>query len=227
MTKKETAVVGNYKIVTITSGKLEQNCFIVKHLNSGDMIVIDPGGATSVIIDTINLEGGQLKLVLLTHGHFDHVGGVKTICDEYRLPYWIHSGDIKLLKRAPTYAISMEKRIIEISADFKHFDGSISGWGGSTIEIIHTPGHTPGSVCFLMDNMVFTGDIILTEQKIKVELPGFDTTELAHSINRILFDLEPGTHFFPGHGGADIIGNIKHWWENNSNRSEILKIENI
>jgi glyoxylase-like metal-dependent hydrolase (beta-lactamase superfamily II) len=179
--------------------------------------VIDPGFASNDIKNTIELEGGQLKLVLLTHGHFDHVGGVKAICDYYKLPFWIHSSDIKLLKRAPVYAISMEKRIIEISSDYKQFEGPISDWGGSTIEIIHTPGHTPGSVCFLIENMVFTGDIILVENSIQVELPGFDNAELLSSVNRILHDLEPDTHFFPGHGSANIISNIRYWWQNNLN----------
>lgn len=227
MAKKETVFIGNYKIVTITSGKLEQNCFIVQHLDSGDMIVIDPGGAANEIINTISQDGGQLKLVLLTHAHFDHVGAVKSICDHYSLPYWLHSADTKLLRRAPIYAISMEKRNIEISSDYKHFNGPISEWGGNTIEIIHTPGHTPGSVCFLIDNMLFTGDIILTEQKVKVELPGFDNSELSTSINRILYDLAADTFFFPGHGGPDTIENIRKWWSNNSNRTEILKTDNI
>ena len=227
MAKKETLLIGNYKIVTITSGKLEQNCFIVQHLDSGDMIVIDPGGAANEIINTISQDGGQLKLVLLTHAHFDHVGAVKSICDHYSLPYWLHNADTKLLRRAPIYAISMEKRNIEISPDYKHFIGPISEWGGNIIEIINTPGHTPGSVCFLIDNMVFTGDIILTEQKVKVELPGFDNSELSTSINRILYDLAADTFFFPGHGGPDTIENIRKWWSNISNRTEILKTDNI
>jgi glyoxylase-like metal-dependent hydrolase (beta-lactamase superfamily II) len=227
MVKKETAFIGNYKIVTITSGKLEQNCFIVQHLDSGDIIVIDPGGAADEIINTISQDGGQLKHVLLTHGHFDHVGAVKSICDNYGLPYWVDIADIKLLRRAPIYAISMEKRNFEISLDFKHFIGPISEWGGNIIEIISTPGHTPGSVCFLIDNMVFTGDIILTEQKVKIELPGFDNSVLSTSINRILFDLSDDTFFFPGHGEPDTIKNIRKWWSEISYRAEILKTDKI
>jgi hydroxyacylglutathione hydrolase len=227
MVKKVIAFIGKYKIVTITSGKLEQNCFIVQHVDSCDMIVIDPGGAANEIINTISQDNGQLKLVLLTHAHFDHVGAVKAICDHYDLPYWVHSADIKLLRRAPIYAISMEKRNIEISLNFKHFIGPISKWGGNIIEIIHTPGHTPGSVCFLIDNMVFTGDIILTKQKLKVELPGFDNSVLSNSINRILYDLSAETVFFPGHGEPDTIENIRKWWSDINNRTEILKTDNL
>lgn len=227
MTKKETTFIGHYKIVTITSGKLEQNCFIVQHLDSGDMVVIDPGGAAIEIINTISKYGGQLKLVLLTHAHYDHVGAVKSICDHYNLSYWLHSADTKLLKRAPIYSISMEKRNIEISSDYKHFIGPISEWGGNIIEIIYTPGHTPGSVCFLIDNMVFTGDIILTEQKVILELPGFDSSELSTSINRILYDLADDTFFFPGHGRPNTIKNIRKWWTDKSNRIQTLKTENI
>lgn len=227
MVRKETLFVDNYKVIIITSGKLEQNCYLVKHFESADMLLIDPGGAVNEVKKAIEEEGGQLKLVLLTHGHFDHVGGVKPICDHYNLPFWLHSGDVKLLKRAPIYSISMEKRVIEISSDYKHFDGPVVDWGGDQIDIINTPGHTPGSVCFSLANMVFTGDIILKEQKVKVELPGFNNIDLSSSVENLLFNLPAETHFFPGHGYPDSIGNIRLWWQQVNPRIENMKIDNL
>lgn len=223
MIKLDTVYISDYKVVTITSGRLEQNCFLVKHLSSGDLLLIDPGEAVPEIMSYIESEGADLKLVLLTHAHFDHVSGIKPICEQYNLPFWIHSADIKLLKRAPIYAISMEKRILEISSNYKTFDGPVADWSGESIKIIHTPGHTAGSVCFSFGEMLFTGDIILREQKIKLDLPGFNDMELSKSISHILLDLPGETTFFPGHGKADSIANIRLWWEENTNR---LNIEN-
>lgn len=222
MIRKEIDFVGNYKIITITSGKLEQNCFLVKHLPSSDLLLIDPGQAVPEIISAIDNECGQLKLVLLTHAHFDHVGGLKGICEHFDLPFWFHSADMKLLRRAPIYAISMEKRALEISSNYKFFEGPISGWEGDVVQVINTPGHTPGSVCFNFGKILFSGDIILTEQKIKLELPGYNNTELLESISHILYDLPGDTAFFPGHGKAETIDSIKRWWENNGK-----PIENI
>lgn len=216
MAKKEIFFVENYKVTIITWGKLHQNCFLVKHIPSGDMLLIDPGGAVADIILAIDDEGGSLKLVLLTHAHFDHVGGVKPICEKYQLPFWIHAADIKLFKRAPIYAISMEKRVIEISLNYKFFDGSILEWGGDPIHVIDTPGHTPGSVCFNIGKMIFTGDIILADQDKKLELPGFNDIQLSESVYKILKQLPGDTHFCPGHGKVESSETIKIWWEKNS-----------
>jgi hydroxyacylglutathione hydrolase len=212
MAKIEKISINEYKVITITSGLLRQNCFLVKHIPSGDLLLIDPGGAVPDIINTINEEGGNLKLVLLTHAHFDHVGGIKPICETYKLPFWIHSADIKLLKRAPIYAISMEKRVIEISSNYKFIEGPIVEWGGDTIEIIYTPGHTQGSVCFRFSKMIFTGDVILTEQDNKLKLPGFDDTYLTESITGILNELPADTILFPGHGKSETMESIILWW---------------
>jgi hydroxyacylglutathione hydrolase len=215
MIQKEIVFIGEYKITVITSGKLEQNCFMVKHIPSSDLILIDPGQATREILEEIEEEGSKLKIVLLTHAHFDHVSGLKTICEHFDLPFWFHRADMKLLRRAPIYAISMEKRVLEISTNYKFIEGPIAEWGGETIYVINTPGHTPGSVCFHFGNMLFSGDIILTEQKIKLELPGYNNIELLESITHILYDLPGETVFFPGHGKIETINKIKLWWESN------------
>lgn len=221
MAKTETFFVDKYKVIVITSGRLQQNCFLVKHLLSCDLLLIDPGGAAPDIIKTIDNEGGQLKLILLTHAHFDHVGGVKLICEHYAVPFWMHSGDSKLLKRAPIYAISMEKRIIEISTDYKPIDGPVTGWDGETINVIYTPGHTPGSVCFSFGKMIFSGDIILIEQDNKLELPGYNVTQLSESVLRILYTFSGDTILFPGHGKPDSIRETRLWWEKKNNLTSI------
>jgi hydroxyacylglutathione hydrolase len=215
MVRKETKLAGNYKITVITSGKLEQNCFLVKHVPSSDLLLIDPGQAVPEILSEIDSEGGKLKLVLLTHAHFDHIGGLKPVCEHFDLPFWVHSADVKLLRRAPIYAISMEKRALEISTNYKLIEGPLTGWAGETINVLNTPGHTPGSVCFNFGEMLFSGDIILTEQKIKLELPGFNNEELLNSISHILYDLPGDTVFFPGHGNVSTIDGIREWWEMN------------
>jgi hydroxyacylglutathione hydrolase len=223
MPRIEGMLVGDYKVTIITSGRLVQNCYLVKHIPSGDILVIDPGGGVQQVISEIDNEGGQLRLILLTHGHYDHVAGVKQVCEKYGLPFYIHQADVKLLKRAPMYAISMEKRIIEVSSNYQFLEERISEWNGDSISVINAPGHTPGSVCFYFGNMVFTGDIILTEHEASPGLPGYDHSELAASVSRILNELPGDTIFFPGHGKSDTINNIRNDWKNNKLKLKINK----
>ena len=219
-------LLGNYKVITITSGRLMQNCYLIKYLPSGELLIIDPGLGVKEIIEAIEKEGAVLTLILLTHGHYDHVAGVKQVSEKYQLPFYIHDADIRLLKRAPMYAISMEKRILEISSNYKCIDGSISPWKADPVEVISTPGHTPGSVCFYFGNMVFTGDIILTEHEASPGLPGYNQTDLNQSVSNILALLPGGTHFFPGHGKNDTIDNIKDIWEH-SKQYNLLKSDTL
>jgi glyoxylase-like metal-dependent hydrolase (beta-lactamase superfamily II) len=188
-----------YKIIEVISGKLKQNCFIIKHLDSREIIVIDPGFREDIIINTLEREKGIIKYIFLTHAHYDHVGAVKEVSDHFSIPYYIHKFDLKLLRRASLYSISMENRDISYSQNFVTYDKEIYNWGGDEIKVTHTPGHTNGSVCLSFSSFIFSGDLILLSED-QSKLPGYEENDWKNSVQTVLKSFEFNSVFFPGHG---------------------------
>lgn len=199
------------KIIVFTSGKLKQNCFIVKDLNTKEIIVIDPGSDPEKIIEIINKESGILRYILLTHGHYDHVGAVKELVDYYNIKYYIHKNDIKLLKRAALYSVSLEKRNIEFSSDYSFYGQGDIILGKKIIEIIHVPGHTPGSVIIKINKVFFSGDLILLDVKEKNNLPGYNKDIWKLSLEVLLNEASEDTVFCLGHGSKADLLDIKNF----------------
>lgn len=216
MEKKEFLVNDDFKVIQFTSGKLNQNCFVVKSLKTAEIVLIDPGANPDSIIEIINSEKGILTYVLLTHAHYDHVGAVHEIVENYKLNYYIHKDDFKLLKRAALYSISMENRDIIFSDKYLYYEGKNLPWGDSTIEVFHVPGHTPGSVAIKIDQLLFSGDLILPKIKDATKLPGRNETLLEQSINQLLSNSDSSSLFFLGHGSPLKQTEIKHLLQMNT-----------
>jgi glyoxylase-like metal-dependent hydrolase (beta-lactamase superfamily II) len=186
---------------------------LVRHIPSGDLIIIDPGEDSNSILDKIENEGSKLKLVLLTHGHYDHVGAVKPICEKFDIPFFLHKDDARLLNRAPTYALAFENKSIEISKNYRFLGADNLEWAGEEINVMHLPGHTPGSVCYYFGGMAFTGDIILKDYIGRTDLPGANSIALQKSISSLLNSLPSNTSLFPGHGESWLVSEAAAWWE--------------
>jgi hydroxyacylglutathione hydrolase len=207
---------GDYKIITIVNGSLKENCYIIKHLLSNHLIIIDPGSNEESIISTIESEGSQVKYLLITHAHYDHVGALKAICNKFNIFFKIHEKDLKLYKRAPLYSISMVKKQLEISDKYSIITEFIlNDWDGHDISIIHTPGHTPGSVCYKINDLLFSGDLILLEHESSFELPGANKEEHTESILNVLKKYNNLTFLFPGHGKPIIYNSLKDMYKIN------------
>ena len=104
--KDQALSVGDYQIETIKSGRWKQNGYLIQHLPSSDLLLIDPGGEENQILKAIENTGGNLRLILLTHAHYDHVGALKPICDQFDMPFFMHAADRRLLRQAPLYGAS-------------------------------------------------------------------------------------------------------------------------
>ncbi len=204
--------VGDYRIVTMKSGRWRQNGYIVHHIPSGGLLLVDPGGHEDALFDAIENEGAELQLVILTHGHYDHVGGVSPVCQRYGLPFHMHTGDRRLLIRAPLYAVSFEKRNIEVSSNHRFLGAEPLVWSGEPIQYLSTPGHTPGSVCYFWNQIAFTGDTLLCQQMVTEKLPGGDAELLAESVGLLLQALPEDTLLFPGHGKPWFVKEAREWW---------------
>ena len=176
-------------IQKLTLGLYQTNIYILS--NDTEAVVIDPGYEPDIILDA--LEGKELKAILLTHGHFDHVGAVKELVAETGCAVWIHAAEATMppmVTAGPLY--------------FTHtYDegDTVSPIAGLELTVLHTPGHTPGSVCLLMGNEMFSGDTLFACSFGRTDLPGGDPRKMMESLRR-LASLQGNFFIHPGHGGS-------------------------
>jgi len=208
--------VGAYVVVTVpTSERWRQNCYVVQHKISGEQAIIDPGNAADSIAEVVLHHGGQLRHILLTHAHHDHVGAVAELRRRFDIPCYLHAQDARLLRHAPLYAFRFAGERIEPAEGVCTFDPELGlRLGDAPIGMIHTPGHTAGSVCYVFPGIAFTGDTLMYRRVGRQDLPGGDPTLLSQSIGRALDLLENESVLFPGHGRSWTVAEARLWWRN-------------
>ena len=176
-------------IQKLTLGLYQTNTYLLA--NDTEAVVIDPGYEAATILDA--LAGKTLKAILLTHGHFDHVGAVKELVAETGCEVWIHAAEATMppmVTAGPLY--------------FTHtYDegDTVSPIAGLELTVLHTPGHTPGSVCLLMGREMFSGDTLFACSFGRTDLPGGDPRKKLESLRR-LASLQGDFFIHPGHGGS-------------------------
>ena len=198
------------KYETLVVGALETNCYLAYCSETRAAAVIDPGADPEKIIQTTaELE---LKPVLLinTHGHVDHVGANKDIKDKYGVPLCIHEADQKMLKSVLQSGLSFLLGA-KASPDADRFleDGEILDIGHQQLEVIHTPGHSPGSISLKSDGLIFSGDTLFCGGIGRTDLPGGSLKELEKSINERILLFPDDTRVLPGHGPSTTVGQEK------------------
>ena len=197
------------KIHTIVVGALQTNCYILQS-NHG-AIIIDPGDEPERIVRFLNDIKVEPSQIIATHTHFDHVLGVDSIRAKLNVPFLIHRDDLSMLE-------SMQNRVHQFmgfdvppppKVDRYLKDGDLLNVGDETIRVLHTPGHSPGSISLSGDGYVFTGDALFNQSIGRTDLPGGDLKTLIHSIRERLFKLDDATTVYPGHGPETTIGDEK------------------
>ena len=190
-------------------GDLQTNCYILQSHTAA--IIIDPGDEPERIVrfvQDIKVKPGQ---IVATHTHFDHVLGVDAVRAKLNIPFLIHRDDLPMLE-------SMQSRVRQFmgfevppppKVDGYLKDGDALRVGNETIRVLHTPGHSPGSLSLSGDGYVFTGDALFNQSIGRTDLPGGDLTNLIHSIKERLFKLDDDTGVYPGHGAETTIGDEK------------------
>lgn len=202
------------KIQTIVVGKLKTNCYLVS-VKSGETFIVDPGDEAEKILPELKkIAYCDLKYILLTHGHFDHVLAVDALKKEYPGAKVIaHENDLLQIRRLTeqgvfigTFLRPLKSEIIAIS------DQAILPFGGEKIKVIATPGHSPGSVCYLYQNNLFSGDTLFWHTYGRTDLPESSAEKMAKSLPKLL-KMPQNIKVFPGHGRVTSIGEEKRFWE--------------
>ena len=206
-------------VETITTGKWRENCYIV-HDDAGTAIAIDPGEGAAEIIAVIDARHLALAAIVNTHAHYDHIGSVSELRQRYGAKFHLHSADRRLLAQANFYRTLFggERSIAIPEIDVDLASSGKLQFGAMGIEIIPSPGHTPGGVSLRIDDMLFTGDNLLGKRIGRTDLPGGDAAALTETI-RTLFRLPSATVVYPGHGRRTSLAEIA---EANAEVAEIL-----
>jgi len=182
---------------TVIVGQIETNCYIVVDETTRDAFLIDPGFDAGAITARIERHSYNPRFIINTHGHADHIG-----CNgAFNLPIYIHERDRGLLSD-PVKNLSalFGADIRSPEAERLLRDGDAIPFCASTLQIIHTPGHSPGCVCIKLDNFLFTGDTLFRESIGRTDLPQGDSRQIMRSLREKIMPLEGDYRVFPGHG---------------------------
>ena len=173
-------------------GAYQTNCYLVWGEDSPTCVVIDPGYEPDTVLAEAKKLGKEIAAVLLTHGHFDHVGGVREIAAETGCKVYLCDADLAMppqMTAGPLYYTNI------------YGEGSFVEEAGLSFKVLHTPGHTPGSVCLLCENVLFSGDTLFWGSCGRTDLPGGSWATIRVSLKR-LADLSGDFDVYPGHGDA-------------------------
>lgn len=187
------------KIHVLPLGDYQTNCYIVHEENSTDCLIIDPGYEPKIISSYLEEKGLTPEAILLTHCHFDHVGAVKDLAAQYDCKVFLDKKELAMppmLTNGPLYYTD------------GYGDGDTLTLAGIPIQVLETPGHTPGSVCLIMEDTLFSGDTLFAGSCGRTDLPCGDARAMRDSLRR-LAALSENYRVCPGHGPSSTLNREK------------------
>ena len=195
------------EILRFTYGPFAENTYVVVGPSGTSAMLVDPGFESEPIWELLHERGLSIALIVNTHGHLDHVAGNAFYKRKSNAPIAIHAGDLPFLRNLRAQA-SMYGLTVEDSPepDVLLADGVPLAFDGTTFEVIHTPGHSPGGVCLRRGNQMLVGDTLFSGSVGRTDLPGGDWNTLLTSVRTKLFALPDEIHCYPGHETETTIG---------------------
>lgn len=202
------------KIIKITVGEMMTNCYLLE--SAGEIAVIDPGFEPKKIVERIEEIDGKVKYIIQTHGHIDHIGAVKSLKNRYNPEILIHHREDEFLSEPEkNLSILIGDPVSLSKTDVLLHENDIIKIGKTELKVLHTPGHTPGSICLLHANeknrpeFVFTGDTLFLDSIGRTDFPFGSEREILASIRRLAEELNDETMLYPGHGEMGLFGIAK------------------
>lgn len=187
----------DYKIIRLVVGSYQTNCYIVFDKNN-KAVVIDPGDDAKLIADTINDKGLKLEKIILTHAHPDHFGAAKEIAKKFDTKIYVGETEDKILGKR---SAQLGDRL---NGDILLRDGDEIEFGNDSFRVIDTPGHTPGGICLLLNNVLFSGDTLFRSSIGRTDFEGGDYDTIINSLLKLM-KLPNDTLVLPGHGPETMI----------------------
>jgi glyoxylase-like metal-dependent hydrolase (beta-lactamase superfamily II) len=187
-----------------SDNSFETNCWLIGADGTEDAVVVDPGFSPAVVHRLLELEGRRPVAVLATHGHYDHIGSAAEFCGD-DLPFYIHEGDALALTDPPSWGAGFETPPVPVKDVRTLSDGEVLTFAGFRIEVMHTPGHTPGSVVFRTEGWVLSGDLVFAGSIGRSDFPNSSPPDMKGSLRRFMALPDP-TEVYPGHGPRTAVG---------------------
>ncbi len=195
------------RVICLTNGVYQENCYILADPETGDAVIIDPGEDSDLFLRRMETEGFTLRAVWLTHAHLDHILGVKDIVERSGAPLHMHPADRPLYDGIAEQGAWLGVQAPQPPApDHELAHGDVLQLGGLEFEVRHVPGHSPGSVAFVGHGVAIVGDAIFAGSVGRVDLPGGDGGTLLASIRDQLMTLPDETIVYSGHGPETTVG---------------------
>ena len=188
-------------VTRLPLGVYQTNCYIIREENSTSCCVLDPGGEARKVLELLSNRNLTLDAILLTHGHFDHVGAVKELHDATGCKVYLCTEDLTMPEKFTAGPLFYTDA---------YGEGDELDFAGLHIQVLHTPGHTPGSVCLMVDDSIFCGDTLFAGSCGRTDLPGGDQATIFASLRR-LDVLDAEYTLYPGHSGSTVLSREKQY----------------
>jgi glyoxylase-like metal-dependent hydrolase (beta-lactamase superfamily II) len=185
-----------------SDNSFETNCWLIGADGTDEAVVVDPGFSPGLVHRMLETEGRRPVAVLATHGHFDHIGSAAEFCGD-DLPFYIHEGDVLALTDPARWGA--EYPPVPVKDVRTVVDGDELAFAGFRVEVLHTPGHTPGSVCFRTDGWVLSGDLVFAGTIGRSDFSNSSPPDMGRSLRRFL-ELPDPMEVYPGHGPRTTVG---------------------
>ena len=198
----------------IVVGPVMTNCYFLKNVETGEIIVVDPAAEPDRICRTIDRIGGIPVGILLTHGHYDHIMASNELRDKWNVPIYASEDEESMLEN-PMLNLSSEwgDTSYTVKADRFLQDGELLHLAGFEIRMISTPGHTEGSCCYYIEeeDVLMSGDTIFCESCGRCDLPGGNFVKMQNSLQKVLGNLPEDVSIYPGHGEATSVNHERSY----------------
>ncbi|MBE5968566.1 MAG: MBL fold metallo-hydrolase [Lachnospiraceae bacterium] len=203
----------DFKLKTFMVGPVRTNCYVISNGTTGEAIVFDPGDMPDIIEQYLKDNNLAGKGIFLTHGHFDHILGVKELAESTKMKVYALEKEAKLLQDSQLNSSARVHRPCRVIPDVLLKDQEQITLAGFTIWVIHTPGHTIGSGCYYFpeEGILISGDTLFREDIGRSDLPTGNGEQLLESIQEKLMVLEDRVEVYPGHGAPTSIGHEREY----------------